>query len=67
LAGTSASAEVTIHNYVRAGTDLQMRTYVVKFDCFKKFFHVREAYDIDQNFNNGRAGSARITVTHVPE
>jgi len=40
------SPEVTIHNYVRAETDLQMRTYVDKFDCFGKFNHVREAYDV---------------------
>jgi len=44
LAGVSA--EVTIHNYVRAETDLQMRTYVEQFDCFGKFHHVREAYDV---------------------
>ena len=39
-------SEVTIHNYVRAETDLQMRTYIEKFDCFGTFFHVREAYDV---------------------
>ena len=42
----SKSPEVTIHNYVRAETDVQMQTYVKKFDCFGKFFHVREAYDV---------------------
>lgn len=42
----AAPPEVTIHNYVRAETDFQMRTYVEKFDCFGKFFHVREAYDV---------------------
>jgi hypothetical protein len=44
LAGDSP--EVTIHNYVQAETDVQMRTYIEKFDCFGKFFHVREAYDV---------------------
>jgi len=43
---TSDSPEVTIHNYVRAETDVQMQTYSEKFDCFGKFYHVREAYDV---------------------
>ncbi len=38
--------EVTIHNYVRAETDVQMQTYSEKFDCFGKFYHVREAHDV---------------------
>lgn len=40
-----ASPEVTIHNYVRAETDVQMRTYVDELDCFGRFSHVRDAYD----------------------
>jgi len=40
------SPKVSINNYVRAETDLHMRTYIAKFDCFGKFFHVREAYDV---------------------
>ena len=40
------SPEVTIQNYVRAETDLQMRTYVENMDAFGKFAHVREAYDV---------------------
>jgi hypothetical protein len=44
LAG--ASPKVTINNYVRAETDLQMRTYIEKMDCFGKFTHVRGAYDV---------------------
>lgn len=42
----SESPEVTIQNYVRAETDVQMQTYAEKFDAFGKFFHVREAYDV---------------------
>ena len=38
--------EVTIQNYVRAETDLQMRTYVENMDALGKFAHVREAYDV---------------------
>jgi len=38
--------EVTIQNYVRAETDLQMRTYIEKMHCFGKFNHAREAYDV---------------------
>ena len=38
--------EVTIQNYVRAETDLQMRTYVENMDAFGRFNHVREAYDV---------------------
>jgi hypothetical protein len=40
------SPKVTIQNYVRAETDLQMRTYVENMDAFGKFNHVREAYDV---------------------
>ena len=50
FASTAATAddapEVTIQNYVRAETDLQMRTYVENMDAFGKFAHVREAYDV---------------------
>ena len=35
--------EVTIQNYVRAETDLQMRNYIENMDAFGKFAHVREA------------------------
>ena len=45
LAGVPA--EVTVKNYVRAETDLQMRTYVEKYGCFGKFVHVRDAYDVN--------------------
>ena len=38
--------EVTIQNYVRAETDLQMRNYVENIDAFGKFAHVREAHDV---------------------
>ena len=38
--------QVTIQNYVRAETDLQMRNYVENMDAFGKFAHVREAYDV---------------------
>ena len=38
--------KVTIQNYVRAETDLQMRNYVESMDAFGKFAHVREAYDV---------------------
>ena len=35
--------EVTVRNYVRAETDLQMRNYIESMDAFGKFAHVREA------------------------
>jgi hypothetical protein len=38
--------EVTVRNYVRAETDLQMRNYIDSMDAFGKFAHVREATDI---------------------
>ena len=31
-------------NYVRAETDLQMKGYIEKLDCFGKFVHSRDAY-----------------------
>ena len=38
--------EVTVRNYVRAETDLQMRNYIDSMDAFGKFAHVREATDV---------------------
>ena len=38
--------EVTVRNYVRAETDLQMRNYIESMDAFGKFAHVREATDV---------------------
>ena len=38
--------EVTITNYVRAESDLQMRGYVEQMDCFGRFVHVRAPYDV---------------------
>ena len=38
--------EVTIQNYVRAETDLQMRNYVENMDAFGKFAQVKEAHDV---------------------
>jgi hypothetical protein len=38
--------EVTAHNYVRAETDSQMRSYIAKSGCFGKFVHLRNAYDV---------------------
>jgi len=38
---------VTSENYVRAESDIQMRGYIEKFDCFGKFAHVREPYDVN--------------------
>lgn len=42
----ATTPEVTIHNYVRAETDLQMRTYVEQMNCFGQVAHVRNAYDV---------------------
>ena len=39
--------EVTPQNYVRAESDFQMKGYVEKYDCFGKFVHSREAYDVN--------------------
>jgi len=44
LAATAPA--VTIHNYVRAETDLQMRTYAEQMNCFGQVAHVRNAYDV---------------------
>lgn len=47
----STSAEpapkLSIKNYVRAVTDFQMRSYVENLHCFGKFFHMRDAYDVN--------------------
>lgn len=40
------SIAVTAHNYVRAESDLQMKVYQEKFDCFGHFVHVRAPYDV---------------------
>ncbi len=39
--------QVNAGNYVRAETDFQMKGYIEKFDCFGKFVHVREPYDVN--------------------
>jgi hypothetical protein len=37
--------KVTAHNYVRAESDLQMKLWIEKWDCFGKFFHNRKPYE----------------------
>lgn len=37
---------VTTKNFVRAETDMQMKGYIDNFDCFGKFHHNREMYDV---------------------
>ena len=37
--------EVTANNYVRAETDLQMKLWIEKLDCFGKFNHNRKPYE----------------------
>ena len=48
---TTAHAEeapkVTANNYVRAESDIQMKGYIKALDCFGKFGHYREPYDVD--------------------
>jgi len=41
------SIPVTAHNYVRAESDLQMKGYQEKFDCFGKLVPGREPYDVN--------------------
>jgi hypothetical protein len=41
------SIPVTARNYVRAESDLQMKGYQEKFDCFGKLVPVREPYDVN--------------------
>ncbi|MEQ6900962.1 DUF1214 domain-containing protein [Nocardioides sp. YIM 152588] len=43
---TATTPTVTVHNYVRAESDHQMRTYVEKFSCFGRLAHARAAYDV---------------------
>jgi hypothetical protein len=38
---------VTPDNYVRAESDFQLKEYVEKYDCFGKFVHTREPYDVN--------------------
>jgi hypothetical protein len=37
--------QVTAKNYVRAESDLQMKLWIEKLDCFGKFFHNRKPYE----------------------
>ena len=39
--------EVTVFNYVRAESDLQMKLYIDRDDCFGKFVHSRQPYDVN--------------------
>jgi len=38
--------KVTAFNYVRAESDLQMKLYIDRDDCFGKFVHSRKPYDV---------------------
>jgi hypothetical protein len=40
--------KVAPHEYVRAESDLQMKGYIEKYDCFGRFAHSREPYDVHQ-------------------
>ena len=37
--------EVTAANYVRAESDLQMKLYIDRDECFGKFVHSRKPYE----------------------
>ncbi len=39
--------KVTADNYVLAESDIQMRGYIEKLDCFGKFTHSRKPYDVE--------------------
>ena len=39
--------KVTANNYVRAESDLQMKLYIDRDDCFGKFVHSRKPYDVN--------------------
>ena len=41
----NAAPKVTAHNYVRAESDLQMKLWIEKLDCFGKFHHNRKPYE----------------------
>ena len=38
--------QVTAHNYVRAESDFQMKSYIESFNCFGKFAIGRKPYDV---------------------
>jgi hypothetical protein len=40
--------KVTGGNYVRAESDFQMKGYIEKYDCFGKFVHFREPYNVNK-------------------
>lgn len=44
---TGKAPEVTVFNYVRAETDLQMAGYIAKTGCFGTFVHNRDPYDVN--------------------
>jgi len=39
--------KVTAFNYVRAESDLQMKLYIERDDCFGRFVHSRKPYDVN--------------------
>ena len=43
----NAAPKVTAHNYVRAESDLQMKLYIDRDDCFGRFVHSRKPYDVN--------------------
>ena len=46
-APAAEAPKVTANNYVRAESDIQMLGYIKALDCFGKFGHYREPYDVD--------------------
>ena len=46
-AESSSTPKVTAHNYVRAETDFQMKSYIEKYGAYGKFIHSRQAYDVN--------------------
>jgi len=43
----AGAPKVTADNYVRAESDVQMKGYIESLDCFGKFHHNRQPYDVD--------------------
>ena len=64
-AQAAAAPKVTAFNYVRAESDLQMKLYIDRDDCFGKFVHSRKPYDVNNQPTTSKNRSASNSAVNV--
>jgi hypothetical protein len=54
--------KVIAHNYVRAESDYQFKTYVETYDCFGKFVHSRAPYDVNNQVTTKQSDKGTFAI-----